>query len=562
MSLFGALNIGGSALAAQTAALQVTGNNIANAGNADYTRETSTLTPGSDQQIAPGIFVGSGVSLTAVQRQVDESLNARLRSANSDNQSATTTQSLLSQVESSFNALGTNNISTQMSTFFTSWSSLAATPQDAGLRQIVLSDGQNVAQSLTQERTQLDGVQTSLNQQLTSMAQSANDLAQQVATLNTQIVIAAGGTAGGDNSLIDQRDAVLTKLSGLINIQTVNQPNGSVNVYVGSEPLVIAGTSSGVAVTTLNGQPQSTVVFKSNDDPLPLTSGQLGAMQSMQSQLSSVTAQVDSLAHNLISAVNQLHASGQGMQGFSSVTSTNAVTSPTAALNSTAAGLDYPPTNGSFVVHVTNTATGQSTSTLIKVSLTGAPTDTTLNSLAASLNAVSGITAKVAGGKLTISSSSSGSTFSFSQDSSGALAGLGINTFFTGSNASDIAVNSTVLNNSDLIAAAKNGDAGDNQTAVAIAALNTQPLASGQSIQDQYQSIINGVSGAVADATTNAQASQAVQSTLSAQQQSLSGVSIDEESINMLTQQRAYQGAAVFITTVNTMMTTLMAMIP
>src|ERR1700720_3073641 len=113
MSLFGALNIGASALAAQQAALQVTGNNIANAGNADYSRETSTLTPSSDQQVQPGIFLGTGVNLTSVQRQVDESLNARLRGSNSDSQAATTTQSWLSQVESSFNALGTNNISTQ-----------------------------------------------------------------------------------------------------------------------------------------------------------------------------------------------------------------------------------------------------------------------------------------------------------------------------------------------------------------------------------------------------------------------------------------------------------------
>ena len=53
-----------------------------------------------------------------------------------------------------------------------------------------------------------------------------------------------------------------------------------------------------------------------------------------------------------------------------------------------------------------------------------------------------------------------------------------------------------------------------------------------------------------------------MQSTLTTQQQALSGVSLDEESINMLTQQRSYQGAAMFITTLNNMMTSLMAMLP
>ena len=243
------------------------------------------------------------------------------------------------------------------------------------------------------------------------------------------------------------------------------------------------------------------------------------------------------------------------------MTATNAVADPTAALNSTAAGLQFPPTNGSFVVTVTNATTGLSTSTLVPVNLTGSPGDTTLNSLAASLNAINGVKATITGGKLTVASTTTGSTISFSQDSSNTLAGLGINTFFTGSTASDIAVNQTVQNNPNLIAAAQNGDPGDNQTALAIAALNTQPLTSlgGSSLQDSYQSMIDDIAGQVSNATTNAQASQAVLDTLTSQQQSLSGVSLDEESINMLTQQRAYQGAAVFITTVNNMMTSLLA---
>src|SRR6202012_3309813 len=99
----------------------------------------------------------------------------------------------------------------------------------------------------------------------------------------------------------------------------------------------------------------------------------------------------------------------------------------------------------------------------------------------------------------------------------------------------NIAVNQTVQNTPSLIAAAKNGSAGDNQTALAIAALNTQPLGAlnGVSLQDSYQAMVNGVAGQVSNATTNTQATQAVLQTLTAQQQSLSGVSLDEESVNM-----------------------------
>ena len=91
MSLVSALNIGSTALAVAQAQIQTTGNNIANAGNANYTRETTTLADNSEQQIEPGVFLGTGVDLTGVQRQVDSALTARVNSAVSDNQSANTT---------------------------------------------------------------------------------------------------------------------------------------------------------------------------------------------------------------------------------------------------------------------------------------------------------------------------------------------------------------------------------------------------------------------------------------------------------------------------------------
>src|SRR3954464_1686413 len=88
MSLIGTLNLAGSALAVQQAALQVTGNNISNAGNADYTRQTAKLENTPDQQLRPGLFLGTGVNLTDVQRQIDESLQGRLRGSISDNEGA------------------------------------------------------------------------------------------------------------------------------------------------------------------------------------------------------------------------------------------------------------------------------------------------------------------------------------------------------------------------------------------------------------------------------------------------------------------------------------------
>jgi flagellar hook-associated protein 1 FlgK len=563
MSLIGALNLGSNALATQSTAVQVTGNNIANAGNATYSREVTNLSPAGEQQIQQGIFVGEGVQIDSIQRQINAALQGQLNSATSDNNAASTSQTYLGQAQSAINALGDTNLSTQLTNFFGSWSNLANNPEDTGLRQVVVQSGETAAQAFNSLSSQLSGIQGNATQQLTSDVTQANSLATQIASLNGQIVTAQGGTDGSANSLLDQRDAAVAKLSQLVNVSTTAQPDGSVNVYIGSQPLIQGTDDRGLTLTpnTSGTTAIPTINFTDDDATASVTSGEMGGLLSVQGQITGISSQLDTQANSLIFELNKLHASGQGTQGFTSVTSTNSVADPTVALDSPQSGLTNVPDNGSFVVHVTDTATGLSTSTLVKVSLTGDPaTDTTLNGLQTELAGINGVNATVADGKLTISAATPGQQISFSQDSSGTLATLGINTFFTGSSASTIAVNSTVENNPALVAAAQNGDPGDNQTATAIANLDTTPVASlgGSTLTDAYQSMVTGVANTVANATTDTTSSAAVVQTLTTQQQSISGVSLDTETVNLIQQQNAYSAAARLITTVNDMLTTLM----
>jgi len=569
MSLLGALDVGQSALSVAQSAIQTTGNNIANSSDPNYAREVATVTPAQSQETQPGVFIGDGVDLSGVQRQVDEALNARLRGSQSDYNSASTQENWLSQIQSSFDALSGSDLSSTLGTFLNDWSTLANNPQDTAQRQVVITDGQNVAQSAQALDTGLTSVQGQINADITSVGAQADGLATQIAQLNTQITASQGPNGDSSDSLQDQRDADLSQLSTLIGIQTTAGDNGQINVYVGSQPLVYDGTSSGITTTNniVNGQQVATLQFKNGNGNIPVSSGQLGGqlggLVAAQTQANTSIAQFNTLVHNLIGTVNSLHSSGQGTDGFTSVTGTNPVDDPTVALNSAAAGLNYTPTTGSFVVHVTDTASGQTTSTLVHVQLTGQPGDTTLNSLATSLAAVPGVDATVNAGQLTIAAANSGSQISFSQDTSGVLSALGINTFFTGNDATDVGVNQTLAADPGLLAAAKNGDPGDNQTALAIAALGNTPVTglSGQTLDQAYQSAVNQVASATSGTQTQASAAQAVQETLTNQQQAVSGVSLDTETVNLIAQQRAFEGASRLIYEVDQMYDELMGMI-
>jgi flagellar hook-associated protein 1 len=518
VSLISSLTLGRNALTTQQAAIQVTSNNISNAGNADYTRETAQVTTSGDQQVQPGIFIGTGVNLSSVNRQVDNALLGRLRSSVSDQQAAATNQQWLSQVESTFNELSDNDISTKLSTFFNSWSSLANNPNDSGLRQVVLNSADSLASSFKDVSSQLGNLQSNVSDQVGTLTDNANSLTKQVADLNGQIASSEGAGGGQASGLRDQRDAVLKQLSQLVNINTV-EDKGTINVYIGSQPLVTGNTARALSAQVTPGGTQ--VTFKDNSGVTGITGGQLGGLIGVQSQIAAISGQVDSLAGALVFDLNKIHSASQGLTGASSFTASNAVSDPTAALNSAAAGLPFPVQNGSFTITVHDKSGNVISSGLVKVDLVNAVAPETLNSLAAELSSVPNVTATISNGKLTISSVDPSQTITFGD-----------------------------------------GSVNGNKTALAIAQLETTPSATlnGQTIEAGYQNIINGVANSVASAKTSSDAASAVQETLQSQRDSLSGVSLDEESVNLIQQQRAFEGAARIITTIDEMLKTVLAM--
>ncbi len=305
MSLFGALSLGSASLAAQQVGLQVTGNNIANAGNAGYSRQAVELAPGASQQVAPGEYLGTGVDVTGIQRQASDAVNASLRDATSNQSSAQTLDSLLTQVQSTFGTLNDGDLSSQMTGFFNDFSTLANNPSDTAQRSVVIQDGSSLASYLQNLRGQLTSIQQTSQQQVGTLVTQANSLVNSIAQLNGQIATSST-SAGSDNSLLDQRDQDLSQLSQIMNIHTVMQPDGTVNVSVGSMPLVQGTIASGVSskeVPDPSGGPLPTtqVTFADSGDVMNVTGGQLGSLLSAnENYLEPAVQTVDQVASGLI----------------------------------------------------------------------------------------------------------------------------------------------------------------------------------------------------------------------------------------------------------------------
>ncbi len=563
-----ALQVGSSGLAAQQAGLQVTGNNIANASTPGYARETAQLTTAPDVNAGNNVAVGGGVVVNGVNRQVSAALQAGLQNANSDNQAAQTLQTVLSQVQSTFGTLNQNDLSAQTNSFFNSFSNLANNPQNSGQRALVIQGGATLAGYIQTLRGNLVGLHNSVQSQYQTLAQQVSGLTQSIAALNGKIGQTQGAGASS-NSLQDQRDAALAQLSNIMNIRTVDAGNGQVNVLVGSTPLVQGTQAQAVSVAqTANSLnlPVYQLEITNNQQIITPSSGKLAALAGAGTNtVDGAISTLDTFANALIGVVNTVSSQGQGLTGMTTATATNAVTNANAALNAgtAATGLAFTPVNGAFTLTITNSATGQSVNKQIVVNLSGAGTPTTLNSLAAQLTAA-GLNASVnSSGQLTLATAGPGSTFSFSGDTSGTLAALGINTFFTGSNAANIGVNPALSANSNLLATAQNNTPGSNANAVALAngftAANT--LLNGQNLQQFYTTYVGTLATQGQTAQQNATAQAAIYSSVQAQQQSYSGVNMNEEALNLISYQQGFSSAAKYISIVDQMMQTMLAMV-
>jgi len=230
-----------------------------------------------------------------------------------------------------------------------------------------------------------------------------------------------------------------------------------------------------------------------------------------------------------------------------------------------ASGLPFAARNGTVQVHVTD-ASGQRTATTIKVNL-GVPgtADTTLSGLAADLDAIDGLTAGVTpDGRLRLTADGGGG-FAFSDDTAGVLAAVGVGTFFDGFEARDIAVAQTVRDDPSRIAASLNHSPADNQNARRLGALGDAnaavPELGGRSLTGYWNRHVEDFAARLAQTRDQVSADGLVVGGLKTQQQAISGVNADEETIDMLQFQRAFQASARFITVVDELLDTLINLV-
>ena len=662
-------SIGLSGLTAAQNALDIIGNNIANAATEGYHRQRIELAPAYSSQVG-SLLLGGGVDVAGVTRLIDSFLEQEILRQQSSLGQVSKELATLRTVENAFGELSTSGgLSTAIDSFFNALQDLCAHPAEDNCQSQAVTAAETMASQFRMLGRFLISLETQIALEAENTIEQVNALANQIAELNDNIEkIEVGG--GKANNLCDQRDQCITKLSELISVETQSREFGVVDVSIGGIP-VVAGTAVIELQVGLNGDNCLGIsAAGAQNYNTNVQGGQLGGLLSLKNELiSEIHNDLDSLANVIIQQINQYHVQGVGSDGsFTELTGWSMA-------SENLADFDPPVSDGKICIRVINTSTGEITRNEVVVN---ASTDS-LTDIAAKIALIDGLSASVASSKLHIQAETNyefdfipavlpeptaetltgtdppviavsgiytgitNSTFTCTvagvdvgvdgkigvtdglklvvlkdgtfvkelnvglgyssgdkldlgdelyislsididsdktagdmrlgdnfevkawadTDTSGVLAAAGINTFFSGSGALNMALCSDITAMPGRIATALGADMTDNTNISRMAGLKDASVSSlsGLTTGEFYRLLVTGIGQHVFIKQTSEKNTSMMLKNLANQQSDISGVNINDEAAQMLIFEQMFQAMAKYLSTVQSSMLSLMELI-
>ena len=314
-----------SALSGMNAAqlgLATTEHNIANANTPGFTRQQVLVGSRAGPQTGAG-FIGQGVDISGVKRIYDQFLTTQVLQEQNQASYFSTYHTALKQIDSLV-ADPAAGASPAMQGFFDALNGVANSPESTPSRQTLLSNAQFAVNRFQAIDQRLTDIANGLTSQIANSANSVNNYARQIAMLNGNIKRAvANGQGQQPNDLLDQRDQMITKLNQEIKTTALQQPDGTVSIFVGSgQALVIDEQAMQLqTVQSLSDPSKVEIAYLNNGKTIylqqsSLQGGNLGAYIAFRDQsLEPARNALGRVAMGMAVSVNQQNQLGQDLNG-------------------------------------------------------------------------------------------------------------------------------------------------------------------------------------------------------------------------------------------------------
>ena len=513
------LSIGSTGVRAYQTALNVVGENIANASTKGYVRRNAELTEISGGAgrylLLSNLTVGHGVAANTVGREWDDMRAADLRNATAESSRTGSSIVWLERVEKTLDAAG---ITAAMTKFFNAGQGIAADPTGTAPRAGFLDAANGVSAAFALTRDGLASIDTDLRASAKLAVGQLNGLADGLVEANKGLIKARPGS-NEQAQLLDQRDHLLDQMSQLASISVSLDDRGVATVKFNdvNGPVLVNGLSSRPLDVSFNASGAMSLTLDPNVAPeaVVLKSGTIAGYGEAATRISDMRTQIANLASGLASAVNQFQAAGVDLDG-----------QPGAALFDASAG------DGTLAVNplaprqiaaarpwtVTPTA-GNTGAAALKIQTNGAPLSSTRITVSGGvLTATDPVTNSVIG------------TAPYTPGTPATLAGLDITVSGSPADGDSFTVSATRPGsrdngNLDLLASLRKSGAFE-ETSNELVSANATALSGKRQVADAQNAILEGAAAA-RDAVT--------------------GVNLDQEAVDLMKFQQAYAASSRII---------------
>jgi len=657
-------SIGISGLDAAQKALDIIGNNIANAATEGYHRQRMDFSPAYLSQQG-AILLGGGVDIKGITRVIDSLLEQEILRQQSALGHITQEFGTLRMIENAFGELSAEDggLNAAIDKFFNSLQDLSANPAEIIWQNQIVNDAKAMADQFRTLGEFLNSLETQITLEIQNTIDSINTLTSQIAELNSKIA-KIEMLEGNANTMSDQRDQCISELSELIGIQTLSKKYGTVDVSADGIPLAIDAWANELETSFSENGDLGISITGASNCITNVQGGKLGGLVSLKNKLiSDIHDNLDSLAGAIIQKINQYHAQGVGSEG--------SFTELTGWANASEALSEFSSvSDGNIYIRITNTSTGVITRQSIAVDVD----NDSLSGIAASISAITGLTASVnSSNQLTISADtgyeydflpavlsepesadidfngtadptvsvsgiykgSSNDTLTFTvscsgtapynigvdtltltvkdaalniidtinigsgyaagdkidvgntgikiafstgdladgdsfsidvfgnTDTSGLLAAVGINTFFSGTRAEDMNICSDITANPKRVATALGADMTDNTNAVRMANVNDEAISGLDSLTcgEFYRQMVTDVGQQLSVKQMRQDNIEIIALNLTNQQSEVSGVDINDEASKLLVFEQIFRAIAKYMNTINSSISTVIELI-
>ncbi|MBS0868622.1 flagellar hook-associated protein FlgK [Enterobacter ludwigii] len=535
------INSAMSGLSAAQSALNTVSNNISSYNVAGYTRQTTVL-GASNSTLTGGGWVGNGVYVSGVQREYDAFITNQLRAAQTQSSGLNTRYQQMSKIDDVLSDT-TNSLSTTLQDFFKSLQTLVSNAEDPAARQTVLGKADGLVNQFKTNDQYLRDQDSQVNTAIATNVDQINNYAKQIANLNDQISRLTGVGAGASpNNLLDQRDQLVSELNKIVGVEVSVQDGGTYNVSFGNGYSLVQGSKANqlAAVKSSADPTRTTVAYVdevAGNVEIPeklLNTGSLGGLLTFRSEdLDKARNTLNQLALAFADAMNTQHEAGFDADG-------------------NAGGALFNIGSPAVVSNSKNSVPGASISASIADSSQVQATDYKV---------------EYNGTDWTVTRLSDKTSFTAAPDTNGKMSfdGLTINVSGTATNKDSFIVKpvaNAIVNMSVAIsdesklamASEANGGESDNRNGKALVELqNSKVVGGNKTFNDAYASLVSTVGSTTASLKTSSATKNNVVTQLSNQQQSISGVNLDEEYGNLQRYQQYYLANAQVLQTANTL---------